>query len=87
MVDDFLQDDSQDLAERLDYALPPDSEWIDPDSLPDCFEVSSWTQEGEIMGLRHREYSVEGVQFHPESILTEQGPRILKHLLKRRSEQ
>jgi anthranilate synthase/aminodeoxychorismate synthase-like glutamine amidotransferase len=46
-------------------------------SLPDCLQVSAWTQEGEIMGLRHRKYPVEGIQFHPESILTHEGPRIL----------
>ncbi len=51
---------------------------VDKDSVPDCLEVSSWTQEGEIMGLRHREFEVEGVQFHPESILTKQGSRILQ---------
>ncbi|NLI14448.1 MAG: aminodeoxychorismate/anthranilate synthase component II, partial [Peptococcaceae bacterium] len=44
---------------------------VDTDSLPDCLEVTAWTGEGEIMGLRHRLYRVEGVQFHPESILTE----------------
>ena len=51
-------------------------------SLPDCLEVSSWTEEGEIMGLRHREYEVEGVQFHPESILTKEGPKIVHTFLR-----
>jgi anthranilate synthase/aminodeoxychorismate synthase-like glutamine amidotransferase len=51
---------------------------VDRDSVPDCLEVSSWTKQGEIMGLRHREHKVEGVQFHPESILTKHGPRILQ---------
>ncbi len=50
-------------------------------SVPECLEVSSWTEEGEIMGLRHREYDVEGVQFHPESILTKEGSRILQNFL------
>ncbi len=51
---------------------------VDRGSVPDCLEVSSWTRQGEIMGLRHREHKVEGVQFHPESILTRHGPRILQ---------
>ena len=48
----------------------------------DCFEVSAWTEEGEIMGLRHREYEVEGVQFHPESILTRKGVMLLQNFLR-----
>lgn len=47
------------------------------ESLPACLEISAWTEEGEIMGLRHREMIVEGVQFHPESILTTQGKTLL----------
>jgi len=54
---------------------------VDRESLPPCLEVSAWTEEGEIMGLRHRELTVEGVQFHPESILTEHGPALLKNFL------
>jgi anthranilate synthase/aminodeoxychorismate synthase-like glutamine amidotransferase len=46
-------------------------------SLPDTLEVSAWTSEGEIMGLRHRSLPVEGVQFHPESVLTLEGKRLL----------
>jgi anthranilate synthase/aminodeoxychorismate synthase-like glutamine amidotransferase len=46
-------------------------------SLPSCLEVSAWTAEGEIMGLRHRDHRVEGVQFHPESILTKEGKRLV----------
>jgi anthranilate synthase/aminodeoxychorismate synthase-like glutamine amidotransferase len=46
-------------------------------SLPDCLEISAWTEQGEIMGLRHRQHRVEGVQFHPESILTEAGKTLL----------
>ena len=67
---------------------------VDPDSLPDCLEVTAWTQiekgedgeEGEreaIMGLRHRELDVEGVQFHPESILSEHGHALLNNFLGR----
>ena len=54
---------------------------VEKDSLPDCFEISAWTEEGEIMGLRHKEWIVEGVQFHPESILTEHGKRLLRNFL------
>ena len=53
------------------------------DSLPDCLEISAWTEEGEIMGLRHREFKVEGVQFHPESILTDFGSHIIKNFIHR----
>jgi len=51
------------------------------EGLPDCLEVSAWTDDGLIMGLRHREHAVEGVQFHPESVLTEGGYRLLANFL------
>jgi len=51
------------------------------DSLPECLEVTAWTDDGEIMGVRHRTLAVEGVQFHPESILTEHGHDLLKNFL------
>jgi anthranilate synthase/aminodeoxychorismate synthase-like glutamine amidotransferase len=51
------------------------------DRLPDCLEVSAWTDNNIIMGLRHREYLVEGVQFHPESIMTKVGKDLLKNFL------
>lgn len=54
---------------------------VAPDSVPPELEVSAWTEEGEIMGLRHRLYPVEGVQFHPESILTECGKELLANFL------
>ena len=58
------------------------------DSLPECLEITAWTEDDdggfdEIMGLRHREFPVEGVQFHPESILTEHGHALLKNFLDR----
>jgi len=52
------------------------------ETLPDCLEITAWTAENEIMGLRHKEYPVHGVQFHPESILTENGKQILETFLK-----
>jgi anthranilate synthase component 2 len=54
---------------------------IEKTSLPAELEVSAWTDDGEIMGVRHRELAVEGVQFHPESILTEHGHALLKNFL------
>jgi len=51
------------------------------ESLPDCFEISAETEEGEIMGIRHKALPMEGVQFHPESILTPNGKRLLKNFL------
>jgi len=54
---------------------------IERASLPDCLEVSAWSGDGEIMGVRHKELAVEGVQFHPESILTEHGHQLLKNFL------
>jgi anthranilate synthase/aminodeoxychorismate synthase-like glutamine amidotransferase len=53
------------------------------ETLPDCLEISAWTDQEEIMGLRHRELFVEGVQFHPESILTEGGKLLLRNFLQR----
>jgi anthranilate synthase component 2 len=55
---------------------------IKRETLPACLEVTAWTDDGEIMGVRHRELDVEGVQFHPESILTECGHELLKNFLK-----
>ena len=56
---------------------------IDPDTLPDCFAVTARSESGEIMAIRHREWDLEGVQFHPESILSEQGHQLLANFLRR----
>ena len=54
---------------------------IKRETLPDCLEVTAWTEDGEIMGVRHKTWALEGVQFHPESILTECGHEMLKNFL------
>jgi anthranilate synthase/aminodeoxychorismate synthase-like glutamine amidotransferase len=54
---------------------------VRPDSVPETLEVSAWAEDGEIMGLRHRRFALEGVQFHPESILTLEGKRLLANFL------
>ncbi|MCM3293952.1 aminodeoxychorismate/anthranilate synthase component II [Paenibacillus sp. MER 180] len=55
---------------------------VERESLPECLEITASTEEGEIMGLRHREYPIEGVQFHPESIITDYGHQMLRNFLK-----
>jgi anthranilate synthase/aminodeoxychorismate synthase-like glutamine amidotransferase len=54
---------------------------IQPGTLPDDLEVVAWTDQDEIMGVRHRRFPLEGVQFHPESFLTQEGPQLLKNFL------
>ena len=56
---------------------------IERSTLPSCLEVTAWTDDGEIMGVRHKEFDIEGVQFHPESILSEHGHQLLKNFLER----
>jgi len=55
---------------------------IDRATLPGCLEISAWTDDGEIMGVRHREFLIEGVQFHPESLASEHGHAMLRNFLK-----
>ncbi len=54
---------------------------VKKETLPDCFEISAWTEEGEIMAIRHKTLPIEGVQFHPESIMTEHGLEMLKNFI------
>jgi len=54
------------------------------ETLPACLEITAWTDDGEIMGVRHREFPIQGVQFHPESIMTEHGHTLLDNFLKGR---
>ena len=56
---------------------------VAPETLPECLEVTAWSETQEIMGIRHREWDMEGVQFHPESILSEQGHQLLANFLNR----
>jgi para-aminobenzoate synthetase component 2 len=68
----------QDLANPFE-AVRYHSLIVERKTLPDCLEISAWTEQGEIMGLRHRQHRIEGVQFHPESILTEAGKNLLQN--------
>ncbi len=54
---------------------------IEKSSIPDCFDVTAWTEDGEIMAVKHKQFAVEGVQFHPESIVTEHGHALLNNFL------
>ncbi|HEX8650673.1 MAG TPA: aminodeoxychorismate/anthranilate synthase component II [Pyrinomonadaceae bacterium] len=77
--------DGKTIFEGLEYRFKAGryhSLMVERESLPACLEVSATTPDGVIMGLRHREMRVEGVQFHPESILTTDGKRLLSNFLK-----
>jgi anthranilate synthase/aminodeoxychorismate synthase-like glutamine amidotransferase len=77
--------DGKTIFDGLEYRFPAaryHSLVVERERLPDCLEVSATTPEGIIMGLRHRRMKVEGVQFHPESILTTEGKKLLQNFLK-----
>ncbi len=57
---------------------------VERKSLPDCFTLSAWTEDNTVMGIRHKKYNIEGVQFHPESVLTDVGMKILENFIKGR---
>ena len=80
-----LHHDGRGLYEGLPQNIPVaryHSLIVERESLPDCLEVASELEDGTIMGLRHKEYPVEGIQFHPESILTPEGHKMLANFLK-----
>ena len=81
----LIKHHGQDLFEGMPNPFPATryhSLVIQRESMPPCLEVTAETEEGEIMGVRHRELPIWGVQFHPESILTENGRQILQNFLK-----
>ena len=86
----LIYHDGKGLFQRLPNPFPAiryHSLAVMPDDLPDCLTLSAWTNEGIIMGLRHRQFPVEGVQFHPESIMTEVGKDLLRNFLKQGAQQ
>ena len=80
----LIKHNNQDVFEGLENpfeATRYHSLVVDRESLPDCFEVTAWTDDDEIMGMRHKSLPLYGVQFHPESILTKAGKHLLKNFL------
>lgn len=71
------------LASQPFKAMRYHSLALERDSLPDCFDISATTADGEIMGIRHKHFALDGIQFHPESIMTPVGKRILRNFLRK----
>ena len=81
----LIKHNGKDLFEGMPNPFPATryhSLVIQRDTLPDCLELTAESEEGEIMGVRHKQFPIWGVQFHPESILTENGRQILRNFLK-----
>ncbi len=81
----LIYHDNQKIYEKIEnpfIATRYHSLAIDRTALPECLLITAWTDDGEIMGVRHKEYAVEGVQFHPESILTEAGKNLLRNFIR-----
>ncbi|MCG8336283.1 MAG: aminodeoxychorismate/anthranilate synthase component II [Proteobacteria bacterium] len=72
----------QDLPQHIEVARYH-SLIVEKESLPDCFQITSWTRDNLIMGIRHHKYPLEGIQFHPESVLTRDGKTMLKNFIQR----
>ncbi len=80
----FIHHDGKDIFQGLSNpfeATRYHSLVVEKKSIPDCLEITAWTDQQEIMGLKHKNYLVIGVQFHPESILTKEGKQLLKNFL------
>ncbi|HLO10653.1 MAG TPA: aminodeoxychorismate/anthranilate synthase component II [Pseudoneobacillus sp.] len=76
--------DGKTIFEGMDNPFPATryhSLIVKNETLPECLEISAWTEEGEIMGVRHKSLPIEGVQFHPESIMTKDGKKLLKNFI------
>lgn len=81
----MIKADSKMLYENINkpfQAMRYHSLAIDKDTLPDCLQISAETEDGEIMGVRHKTHKTEGIQFHPKSIMTPPGKRLLRNFLK-----
>jgi para-aminobenzoate synthetase component II len=80
-----MHHDGKTIFEGMDNPFPATryhSLIVKNETLPACFEISAWTEEGEIMAIRHKDLPIEGVQFHPESIMTKDGIKLLQNFIK-----
>jgi para-aminobenzoate synthetase component II len=80
-----MHHDGKTIFEGMDNPFPATryhSLIVKNETLPSCFEITAWTEEGEIMAIRHKDLPIEGVQFHPESIMTKDGMKLLQNFIK-----